>query len=225
MRTLNLDDHKETILRSLGAAHAKYYEKEKFGGPSLYFHIESLKASRKRDFTRFVDCACATLASWGMHRMGSGGSKMRDFDEFSSSIAAIWNLALELQERAPSQLSDQDWHLLEGIFKGIRCMRTGTSLVGNSKVLAHLLPELVPPVDREYTLKFLYGSKQITNNIDAEWQQLRIILQGFFYPLTRNESFLQRADVWLADNQRYKWDTSHLKIADNLIIGYASGEL
>jgi hypothetical protein len=36
-----------------------------------------------------------------------------------------------------------------------------TSLVGNPKMLAYLLPNLVPPIDREYRLNFLLRNKQI----------------------------------------------------------------
>ena len=41
--------------------------------------------------------------------------------------------------------------------------------MGNSKVLAHLLPNLIPPVDREYTLTFLFRNKQVTNGLNEEW--------------------------------------------------------
>jgi hypothetical protein len=101
-------------------------------------------------------------------------------------------------------------------------MATGTSLVGNSKVLAHLLPNLVPPVDREYTLTFLFGNKQITNDLQGEWLKLKQILQGFFHPVAQEPLFRARAVEWLAQSDRYRWDTSQLKILDNLVIGLES---
>jgi hypothetical protein len=41
-------------------------------------------AARDRQFDRFAESTYAMLAAWGMHRMGSGGSKMREFDEVQS---------------------------------------------------------------------------------------------------------------------------------------------
>jgi hypothetical protein len=73
---------------------------------------------------------------------------MRDFGEFHASLQHVWNTALVLQERTPSDLHESDWSSVKAIFCGIRCMASGTSLVGNSKVMAHLIPALVPPAKR-----------------------------------------------------------------------------
>jgi len=35
---------------------------------------------------RFIEYIYATLASWGMHRMGPGSSKMEDYDKFKFSV-------------------------------------------------------------------------------------------------------------------------------------------
>lgn len=151
--------------------------------------------------------------------MGPGGSKMGEFGEFHSSLKIVWPIALSLKEKTPSSLTESDWSGLREVFCGIRCMASGTSLVGNSKVMAHLLPKLVPPVDREYTLKFLFGRGDITNGIDIEWKKLRQVLEGFFYPIGQSSVFQPKAKEWLDLPDRYKWDTSPLKIVDNLVIG------
>jgi len=39
----------------------------------------------------------------------------------------------------------------------IKPMNTSVGLVGNSKVLAHIFPELLSPIDREYTMQFVNG--------------------------------------------------------------------
>jgi hypothetical protein len=216
------EDQKSRLLGALDLAHEAYYKDGIFGGPSLYFHLQSLDAARKQQFDRFTECTYAMLAAWGMHRMGSGGSKMREFNEFQLSMTKVWPLAVQLQEKIPGALTEDDWGCLKSMFYEIRCMATRTSLVGNSKVLAHLLPNLVPPIDREYTLTFLFGNKQITNDIDREWQKLRQILQGFFHPVVQQPVFQARADQWLAQPERFKWDTSHLKILDNIVIALSA---
>jgi len=216
------EDQKSRLLGALDLAHEAYYKDGIFGGPSLYFHLQSLDAARNRQFDRFTECTYAMLAAWGMHRMGSGGSKMREFDEFHSSMKKVWPLSVQLQEKTPGALAEEDWRCLKSMFCEIRCMATGTLLVGNSKVLAHLLPNLVPPVDREYTLTFLFGNKQITNDIDREWQKLRQILECFFHPVVQHPVFQAKAGEWLAQRERFRWDTSQLKILDNLVIALSA---
>lgn len=213
------ESQQSRLLQGIDAAHESYYRAAVFGGPSLYFHLRALDAGKERDFGRFSEYVYALLAAWGMHRMGPGGSKMREFGEFEVSLRPLWPLVLELQRTSPDDLGQGGRQGLGRIFTGIRCMASGTSLVGNSKVMAHALPNLVAPVDREYTLKFLFGHGQIRNGIDEEWQKLQTILSGFFYPVLRAEAFKSRAAEWMGRTNVFKWDTSPLKIVDNLVIG------
>jgi hypothetical protein len=219
MPLTRFDDQRKRLLESLDEAHAAYHKAELFSGPSVHFHVRSLEAAQAHDLDRSAEYLYAMLASWGMHRMGHGGPKMREFEEFRSSLRDVWPDAMLLQQRSPTSLNECDWAALKKVFCGIRCMKTGTSLVGNSKVMAHLLPNLIPPVDREYTLSFLLGSGQITNGIDMEWTTLAEILDDFFYPIISSPLFQQKAVEWLAQSDRSKWDSSQLKIVDNLVIG------
>ena len=219
--TKTFDSHREQLLQAIEMAHAAYYRSEVFGGPSLYFHHRALHASKQGNFDQFAESVYALLAAWGMHRMGRGGSKMREFDDFQASLKPLWATVLTLQKASPDSLNQEDgWRDLRNIFIGIRCMASGTSLVGNSKVMAHALPNLVPPVDREYTLTFLFGHGQIINGLDIEWQKLQSMLRGFFYPVLHSEAFRSRAGQWARQTEMFKWDTSPLKIVDNLIIGF-----
>ncbi|MGB8522887.1 MAG: hypothetical protein WCD43_07970 [Candidatus Acidiferrales bacterium] len=213
------DEQQHRLLSALDAAHDTYYREELFGGPSLHFHLRSLEAGREQNFERFAEYVYAVLASWGMHRMGPGGSKMCEFAKFRSSLRDVWDIALSLREMKPGSLEGSDRENLREVFCKIQCMASGTSLVGNSKVMAHLLPNLVPPVDRAYTLKFLFQHGRITNGIDVECEKLMQILDGFFYPVARSPLFLSKAQEWSTYNDRFKWDTSPLKIVDNLVIG------
>jgi hypothetical protein len=213
------DEQRTRLLNCLDAAHDAYYRAEVFGGPSLHFHLKALEAGRDQDFEGFAEYVYAVLASWGMHRMGPGGSKMRDFGEFRSSLQEVWGAAVFLQEKTPHSIDNSDWESLRAIFCGIRCMASGTSLVGNSKVMAHLIPRLIPPVDREYTLKFLFGHGQITNDINGEWEKLARVLTGFFYPVVESPVFQRKAEEWTKQRTHFRWDTSPLKILDNLVIG------
>jgi hypothetical protein len=213
------ESQRERLLQSLDAAHDAYYRAGIFGGPSLHFHLRALEAGKGGDLDSFSESAYALLAAWGMHRMGRGGSKMVEFEEFHASLKPLWATLLRLQRIVPDDLDGGGWQELSRVFCGISCMATGTSLVGNSKVLAHAIPNLVPPVDREYTLKFLYGSGNIANHIDRECQTFQTILRDFFYPVAGSSQFQSKAREWLQQPADFRWDTSPLKIVDNLVIG------
>lgn len=174
------DLQRNRLLNALDEAHDAYHRAEPFRGPSAYFHSKALEAARTQDFEQFVDYAYAMLAAWGMHRMGKGGSKMREYQEFRDSLSAVWPIALTLQAKTPNALSQADWRAIKKVFCGIRCMASGTSLIGNSKVMAHLLPNLIPPVDRRYTLRFLFGKNTVKNAIESEWRTLEQITSDFF---------------------------------------------
>ena len=213
------ESQRTELLENLDAAHGAYYEAAVFGGPSLHFHLRALAAAEARDLASFSEAAYAMLASWGMHRMGRGGSKMREFEEFATSLSVVWPIVLKLRGKLPHDLAKHDWDDLAALFFEINAMATGTSLVGNSKVIAHALPKLVAPVDREYTLTLLFGNGQIRNEKEAEWNKLRQILVHFFYPVSASPAFARKAETWMKQSARFEWDTSPLKVVDNLIIG------
>ena len=45
----------------------------------------------------FFDCLYATLASWGMHRMGRGKTKLRELSEIKMSVRAQSRIIKDLQ--------------------------------------------------------------------------------------------------------------------------------
>src|SRR4030042_2290014 len=69
--------------------HQAYYQANTFRGPSLYFHLRALETRESDEITKHLEYVYATLSAWGMHRMGSGGSKMQTFDLFKRSIEQL----------------------------------------------------------------------------------------------------------------------------------------
>jgi len=216
---VSFSDQRKIILSSLDRAHDVFYLEPVFDGPSLHFHLRALEAVREQKLEAFSELVYATLVSWGMHRMGRSGSKMTEFGVFANSIRTVWPKILRLQGMVPHDLRQTDWEDLREIFKGLSCMASGTSLVGNSKVMAHALPNLVAPIDRRYTLMLLFGNGSIVNNIDAEWETLKEIHQGFFYPILDSGEFKNKYSEWCRQAGKFRWDSSPLKVIDNLIIG------
>jgi hypothetical protein len=171
------------LLENADGYHEAYYRVETFGGPSLYFHQRSLGTRQFPASLPHLEYVYATLSSWGMHRMGTGGSKMRPFGVFRTSIEPMQDRIARAQQLAPATMNEEGWTLLKDIFQAIRIMASGTSLVGNSKVMHHMMPNIVPPIDREYTLRYLCGNTSIANDLDREWQTMRDIIAGFFIPV------------------------------------------
>lgn len=206
------------ILLKAESYHCEFYSSETFTGPSLYFHQQALKLNVE-NWARKSEMIYAALASWGMHRMGPKGAKMHSFNDFNKSVADLRTDIKCLRSKSPDDLSLDDWNAMEKVFKYIKVMASGTKIVGNSKVMAHYLPNLIPPIDREYTLQFLFGSRGFQNNLEREWLLMHKILSDFFYPIASNVEFQKMSNEWLANTDTYPWDTSILKVIDNLVIG------
>lgn len=145
---------------------------------------------------------------------------MQSFDTFCRSIECLNHKITEAQKLDPRKMDAGEWTLLRDIFRGIKVMVSGTSLVGNSKVMHHVLPNIVAPIDREYTLRYLRGTINISNDLDTEWQIMKGILSDFFIPITCDADFCSKASKWIANRDEFPWDTSVLKVVDNLVIGF-----
>jgi hypothetical protein len=48
---------------------------------------------------------------------------------------------------------------------------------------------------------------------------MREFLSAFFYPVSRDHGFRTIATAWIADQVQFRWDTSVLRVIDNLVIG------
>lgn len=207
------------VLANLEKYHTAYYEAGVFGGPSLYFHQRALETRNSPSSLTHLEYVYATLASWGMHRMGKKGSKMQTFDAFRRSVESLGNRLVEAQTFDFREMNERQWIAVKDIFLHLDVMASGTSLVGNSKVMHHIMPNIVPPVDREYTLWYLLGNKNIKNDPNGEWELLKTIISDFFIPIASSREFEAAALTWIARKDQYPWDTSVMKIVDNLIIG------
>ncbi len=215
----NYQDQISDILTNLEKYHDKFYEVDNFRGPSLHFHRRTLEMINSTNFELYLEFIYATLASWGMHRMGQGGSKMQSFDVFKNSITKIREKIERARKIDYQNMRNTDWESLKEIFCSINVMASETRLIGNSKVMAHLLPKLIPPIDREYTLRYLKGNTNVKNGMNVEWNMMREIIEKFFIPIAGKTNFINKAKYWVANQSNYPWDTSIFKVIDNLIIG------
>lgn len=198
--------------------------KFEFPESSLYFHKRVIGMVRESgDYGKllndklFLEFVYATLSTWGMDRM-DGGARLVKFENFQDSVLKNISLLKELSAYKMNEVDEGEIQKIKGelsiLFDSLAVME-GKKLVGVSKALHHLLPDLVPPIDGRYTLNFFYGS---TNYTEKNQKDKFFAIFEKFCSISRK--------VRLTDNDltQRDWDTSIPKLIDNAIIGFISSE-
>jgi hypothetical protein len=100
-----------------------------------------------------------------MHRMGNQAAKVCEFSEFAASlrvaaplIGDLWPLSIiRLEPGSVPVFSQKAWRVIAAL----KVRRSETQIVAGSKTLHHVLPDLIPPIDRQYTFRFFTGQKAV----------------------------------------------------------------
>jgi hypothetical protein len=205
-----------------------------FGGPSVYFHQQAISAQASAFLEdRHIEMIYATLASWGMHRMGDPEdtkAKMVEFDDFRSSILACRaELNALRNERFEDVTPDRYDQILQGlmvVYGRLKVSISDSTLVAHAKTLAHILPHLIPPIDRQYTVRFFtqdasefftksgkYRLPQVPNGIDEQFN-LFVDLAG------KMKGLFDGCDRTILQVNGQGFNTSYPKIIDNLIMAF-----
>lgn len=190
-----------------------------FSGPSLYFHKKTIDILRRYGLSavlkseQFFEYLYATLASWGLHRMGKTNTKLVDFDKFKESITSQKERLLTLSDKrilefTPNQLTLVTNQLRE-LIENLKIGEGETKIVFNSKAIHHLLPDLMPPIDRQYTLLFFYDSTS-PPHIDDCFSEI--------YPKFVSIAFSKKDSI--REKVGKGFHTSETKVIDNAIVGY-----
>ncbi len=205
-----------------------------FGGPSIYFHIQAIK-EQEADFLsdRHIEMIYATLASWGMHKMGDPEftkAKLVNYPDFKNSILNHRDqLKLLSALRIDSCTQDEyasHINQLEKIYYHLKVSISGATIVANSKTLAHILPNLIPPIDRQYTIRFFTQSNKDFFTISGDFKPVNLpqSIQEQFFDFKKYccgiKVLFDRCDSNLFSIDKDSFNTSHPKIMDNLIMAY-----
>jgi hypothetical protein len=198
-----------------------------FGGPSVYFHKKALLEQKNNFLGKdHLNMIYAVMPSWGMHRMGSNGAKMVDYNSFEKEILKNKDELFELNNKDYKNVDINK--VVELITEKVNVSKTKSSLVSSSKVLHHILPNIISPIDRNYSIRFMlkntddWGSSSI--NILNENKKLyaEIFLTEMYNFIRDNEKMMlnyiiEPNENTLSDNN---FNTCLTKIFDNLIMVY-----
>lgn len=117
----------------------------------------------------------------------------------------------EVSESDVADVTNRTWDVIDRVEVG----RQKAELVVNSKALHHVLPDLVPPIDRAYVLRFFYNRGTLTSPEERTFKEI----YPFFHRVARAAA--PRLPNLLGKHTH----TSETKIIDNAIVGFALAEL
>lgn len=241
----NFENNKRLLIGNATELHKKVRESmDEFGGPSLYFHLKALewrKNEKEYLSERHIEYIYAMLTSWGMHRMGTRNAQLTDFDIFKDSILKNEALFKKMKKSGmpPNETEyEKEINKLESAFLDLKVTNSQVPIVANSKTLAHILPDLIPPIDRQYTLRFFTQDnsnflREYTKNnvVKFKYREVQDFPQRAREPEMSFRIFKQfcqeifRIYEELKINKELKvvgdsFNSSKLKIIDNLIITF-----
>lgn len=157
----------------------------------------------------FISSLHSTLRSWGI---GKRASRLAPITEFARVLRSH-----EPQLRPLNSLSIQDPDLdidmaIDHLWRFIdttKIVENRAKVVAATKTLHHLLPDLVPPMDREWTGRFFEWSLN-----DFQGRQHQIFEEG--YRVFHDIAVRTQPSRYVAEG----WRTSTTKLLDNAVIGY-----
>jgi hypothetical protein len=202
-----------------------FYEKANpFNKPEqLEFHIQTIDLRHKLGISAalqdntFIKSLWNTLDAWDLNIRGTKLVPLKKFKE------ELLNHEKQIVELDGARINDPDlplertagrlWNLIKTMKLSISTRsgeRVKNPVVVGTKTLHHLLPDLIPPVDREYTRPFFMFWMQYFQN----------------YP-HRVFPYIWKKFVFIAHEtnpvqyvNKTKWSTSITKILDNAVVGY-----
>lgn len=180
---------------------------------SMTLYKQVLSFSFQEKFSdSFISLVYETLKAWNMN---SRAAKLAESSDFSQSMTAAKDKFESLQKYTIKDFANNPdiFNTFETLFNELHLTQTKTKLVTFSKTMHFFLPDLVAPIDGQYTLNFFYKSTYSAK----EFQYFKDI----------HTSFSQFVNKHAALNElisKNNWNKSIPKLLDNAIIGMASKE-
>ncbi|MGB2670475.1 MAG: hypothetical protein WA789_03045 [Candidatus Acidiferrum sp.] len=205
-----------------------------FGGPCVYFHEQCLVAGAENFLSlRHIEMLYATLTAWGMHRMGDSEkakTRLTNWVPFHTSLATQTEGLQQFKGLRMSELSESEYSAailcLKTHYAALKLSVSGATIVVNSKAFHHLFPEFIPPIDRQYTIRFFTQAPEKWLDPSGKFRTVQL-------PKTLDEQFhlfhstcvamkqlANRVDPELLRREREESHVSTPKALDNAIVNY-----
>lgn len=196
-------------------------------GPGIHFHERAIQRRRGHASAAslladdlFLEYAYAVLPSWGAHRLGGDPGQVTEFSLLAASLRSagpaieeLWPLSIATLP--PEHVPGVSW-LLWQVIASIRASTSHTQLVTGSITLHHLLPDLIPPIDRRYAFRFFAGPDSLVED------EGRAFLD--WYPYLVEIGHRCDGAIGAAVSRGGYLATSPAKIIDNAIIGFIQAQ-
>lgn len=197
-------------------AHDQHCPFKKYG--QLEYHRETIRLRRALGSANaalhdvpFLESRHQTLQAWGI---GLRASRLRPLREFTGALQAkteaigeLDNVAIDQPGLDVSSIAAKLAHL----FQTLNIVDNDARVVAGSKALHHVLPELVVPIDRAYTVPFFGWAP--TRFQYASQECFVEAFHGFvkIAAATKPEQYVKEG-----------WYTSRTKVLDNAVVGLFS---
>jgi hypothetical protein len=184
----------------------------------LYKKVREYKDEDKFS-NEFIELVYTTLISWGMD---ARRAKLSDFKKFKDSILKKENRECIqcLQKYTLEGLNDVDVikDKIEHLFRYLELVADGNpKLVTYSKTLHFFVPNLLMPIDRQYTLKFFHTSfpKKIKGkHVDS------MHIDKYYEIFEEFRQYAQSRDLEKLYADKFFLNKGTPKIIDNIIMSY-----
>ncbi len=182
-----------------------------------------LRGVLSRRETEFYELLHATLQAWGMDQRAA---RLVALDDLRRSVVANADAIAELQDLSLRDLDASSAIAVAGqltdLMQRLRVSDSGTKMVAFTKAVHHLLPQLVPPMDRQYTLRFFFPPNGRTNPIDPWFPRLYRWCAAIAFA---NRDALPSLVGGHDDLASSVFNTSEAKLIDNAIVEYQSSQV
>lgn len=179
----------------------------------IAMHRQSGNLDALIDNDNFLTLAYRTLEEWDMNKRGA---KLASFPKFKRSVQIYKD---QLSKLYGYKLYDDIFDdlstikpIIEKIFCNLVVMESKRKIVGVSKALHFLLPDLIMPIDSKYTMTAFYGYNKYSSSPKKEFETFWDIIQST-YEIT------ERLELSSSDANGDLWKQSVPKLIDNAIIG------
>ncbi|MBO8183854.1 MAG: hypothetical protein H0Z28_13870 [Archaeoglobus sp.] len=198
-------------------------------GPDLHFYLEVVKQTKCTTLQRIIklledrwfrNLLYASLISWGMHNFyfKNKGPKLKPFEKFSTNLTTP-KVLKGLKELVGHSI-EEFMAVEETVVEIYSCLepldpkKSKTKIVGRSKLLHFLLPNLIMPIDWKYTMPYFHFEATPKNELERF-----ITIHNVLSQFVRKSKYRQKMEELVRiDEKTGGWNQTIPKVIDNLII-------